>query len=251
MQENLVENQMIAITGAASGIGAALARALAGPGRILLLHTGSNAGGLAKIAEDAKTAGARVETLIGDLGEEATARQLAALAGDRLDALIANAGYADRTPYEQLQPDQLDKAYAAMTMGFFHLSRHLLPALRSAPAGRIVAISSFVAHRYRLVGERFPASAAAKAGLEALAKALALDLAPEGITVNCVVPGHIEKDSQDAARKAARRERMQPLIPMGRMGQPEDVTGIVEFLLSPAAGYITGQLIHVDGGLTL
>jgi 3-oxoacyl-[acyl-carrier protein] reductase len=244
-------SQVIAITGAASGIGAALARTLAGPGHTLLLHTGSNAEGLAKTAADVRTTGARVETLTGDLGKEETARQLAELAGNRLDTLIANAGYADRTPYEELRPDQLDKAHAVMTMGFFHLTRHLLPALRSAPAGRIVAISSFVAHRYRLVGERFPASAAAKAGLEALAKALALDLAPEGITVNCVVPGHIEKDTQDDTRKAARRERMQPLIPLGRMGQPEDVTGIVEFLLSPAAGYITGQLIHVDGGLTL
>jgi NAD(P)-dependent dehydrogenase (short-subunit alcohol dehydrogenase family) len=98
----------------------------------------------------------------------------------------------------------------------------------------------------------FPASAAAKAGMEALARALAVDLAPSGVTVNCVAPGFIEKDA--AAHAAVPRERMAEVsrsIPMGRYGKPAEVAALIAFLCSPAAGYITGQTLHVNGGVTL
>jgi NAD(P)-dependent dehydrogenase (short-subunit alcohol dehydrogenase family) len=254
MTQDHENKQIIVLTGAATGIGAAIVRRLAGPGVGFVLHTGSNQAALEQVAGTASDRGAETEILLGDLRDAGTANRLVDLASrrfGRIDALISNAGYADRTPFTQLEEGAIDDAYETMTKAFFRLARAVLPQLQVSPAGRIVAISSFVAHRYRLVGETFPASAAAKAGLEALAKALALELAPDHVTVNCVVPGHIEKDTQNEDQRAARRDRMTGLIPMARMGQPDDISGIVAFLLSPEASYITGQLIHVDGGLTL
>jgi 3-oxoacyl-[acyl-carrier protein] reductase len=116
----------------------------------------------------------------------------------------------------------------------------------------MIGVSSFVAHAFARGLMSFPATAAAKAGIEALARALAADLAPSGVTVNCVAPGFIEKDVSGHA--AVPRERMAEVsksIPMGRYGKPAEVAAVIAFLCSPAASYITGQTIHVNGGVTL
>ena len=117
---------------------------------------------------------------------------------------------------------------------------------------RVVAVSSFVAHTFRPDIAVFPASAAAKAGLEALVRALAIELAPSGVTVNAVVPGFIRKDAGahraiDPGVLAQQTAR----IPLGRIGSPADVAAAVAFLVSPAANYMTGQILHVDGGLVI
>ena len=120
-----------------------------------------------------------------------------------------------------------------------------------APA-HIVAVSSFVAHAFRTDLTGFPASAAAKAGMEALVRALAVELGPVGVTVNAVAPGFIRKDhgahrAIDPAALAAQISR----IPLGRIGLPDDVAAVVAFLTSADAAYVTGQVLHADGGLVI
>ncbi|MBN8910287.1 MAG: SDR family oxidoreductase, partial [Rhodospirillales bacterium] len=138
----------------------------------------------------------------------------------------------------------------AIQGAFFRLARAAIPQL--GEGGRIVAVSSFVAHTFRTDVTTFPASAAAKAGLEALVRALAVELGPAGVTVNAVVPGFIRKD--EGAHRAigpGTLQRQTDRIPLGRIGLPDDVAAAVAFFASEAAGYVTGQTLHVDGGLVI
>ncbi len=242
------------ITGAASGIGAALARRLAAPGVALALHTRANRAGLEATAAAARAAGAVTETLVSDLAHPAVPAALiaATLARfGRIDALIANAGFADATPLADLTDAALARSIETILAGFARLSRAALPHLPDG-SGRIVAVSSFVAHVFRPGVPVFPASAAAKAGLEGLVRALAAELAPRGIAVNAVIPGFIRKDAGTrAAVDPARLGAQIAQIPLGRLGRPEEVAAAIAFLLAPEPTGLTGALLPVDGGLAL
>lgn len=245
----------ILVTGAASGIGAAICRMMAGPETAILLHTRRNRDALEAVAAQLRTAGSLTAMATGDLGDPAVASALVAATIQhfgRLDVLVSNAGFADRTPFTDLTDAALRTSTETIQGAFFRLCHAALPMLRTAPEGRIVAVSSFVAHAFRTDVTTFPASAAAKAGLEALVRALAMELGPAGVTVNAVAPGFIRKDAGahraiDPAVLAEQAAR----IPLRRIGLPEDVAATVAFLASSGAGYITGQTIHVNGGLVI
>lgn len=245
----------ILVTGAGSGIGAALCRRLAHPGVSLLIHTGQRREAAERVAADCAAKGARCLVAVGDLAEPHTASCLleqAQAAFGGLDAVVANAGFADRRGLGMLDQPALQRSLAVMIAGLLGLAQAAYPLLRETQGGRIIAVSSFLAHVFRLGGDSFPASAAAKAGMEGLARSLAAQFASDGITVNCVVPGYVQKEqgtesSLDEARWRTALER----IPVGRLGLPDEIAATIEFLLSPSAAYITGQVIHVDGGLTL
>ena len=245
----------IVITGAASGIGAAIARRLAAPDTGLLLHTKKNREGLKRVAMDVREAGARAELVLGDLTEHALAGRLIKMAVSKfggLDVLVSNAGFADRTGFGGLTDDALTASVEIVQGGFFRLARAAMPHLNQRGNGRVIAISSFVAHVFRPDVTLFPASAAAKAGMEALVRALAMELAISGTTVNAVVPGLVQKDAgRHAAMTPEQFAEQMARIPLGRLGQPEDIAAMVAFLASPSAGYITGQAIHVNGGLLI
>ncbi len=245
------------ITGAASGIGAATARLIAPNCRHLVLHgRASKPESKARLEATAAACaalGPEVATLTADLAEPGAGKTLVEQTIARcggLDHLVSNAGFADKRSVADLARADVDRSYAAMTGAFFEMAQAAMPALKTSAQGRIVLVSSFVAHRFAR-GGLFPASAAAKAGAEALARSLAAELAPSGVTVNAVVPGYTRKDSGTTALSADAWAKAAEITPLGRIGDPADVAALIAFLLSPAARHITGQSIAVDGGLSL
>jgi 3-oxoacyl-[acyl-carrier protein] reductase len=246
------------ITGGGSGIGAAVARRLAAPHECLMLHgQGTDAAGrerLQAVVAECQRAGANAASCSGDLAIAGTASELVRATRDafgNIDAIVHAAGFADRRGFTQLPRAGLDRAFAVMAAAFHELASVALSDLARGPRGRVVAISSFGAHRFT-PDATFPASAAAKAALETLVRCLAIELASSGATANVVVPGYTRKDGgqmgaldQESWQAAARAN------PLGRLAEPDQVAAAVVFLLSPEAGHLTGALLPVDGGLTL
>lgn len=248
----------IVVTGAASGIGAAIARRLAGPETHLLLHTrGASDESQARLAEvrhACEALGAQCAVWFGDLAETGAATRLIDAAHDAfgpVDQLVSNAGFATRQRLADVDDEAFARTLAAMPGAFAALLRSALPDLQRSPQASVVAISSFVAHRFAPNQSGFPATAAAKAAIEALAKSAAAEYARLGVTINCVAPGYTRKDSGHSAIDPAAWQRAADATPTGRLCEPDDIAALAVFLLGPHARQITGQVIHVDGGLTL
>jgi len=243
----------VLITGAASGIGAALARRIASPGTAMLIHTRKNREGIEKVAAEARVAGAEVEVALVDLEAAGAGRSLVEQAVDALgglDVLVANAGYALRKSALEAGDAAFEAAHGAISRGFYQMATSAIPHLRQSPAGRIIAVSAFGPHVWRTQVPSCAVTSAVKASMETMAKSLAMDLGPEGITVNVVAPGFIEKDA--GAHFAVPPETAAAInqqIPMGRKGSQEEVAAVIDFIASPDASYVTGQVIHVNGGL--
>ncbi|KWZ39759.1 short-chain dehydrogenase [Burkholderia savannae] len=249
--------RVVLITGAGSGIGAALAARLAAPGVAMMLHArGANEAArerLAAAADRCRAAGAACATYAADLVDADAAARLVGATLDAfgaLDHVAANAGYAVRQPLAGLAPDALAASFAAMPGAFAALADAARPALVRSSRTRIVAVSSFVAHRYR-ADAPFAATAAAKAALESLVRTAAAELAPQRVTVNAVAPGYTRKERGPSEANAAAWARAAQATPLGRIAEPDDVAALIAFPLSDEARHITGQVIHIDGGLTL
>src|SRR5581483_8839034 len=188
------------ITGGGSGIGAAVARRLAAEGQGLMLHgQGADAAGLERlksVAAECQRAGAKAAFRSGDLAKAGTATELVSatrVAFGPIDAIVHAAGFADRRGFAKLPREGLERAFAVMALAFHELATSAMADLARGNSGRVVAISSFGAHRFVPEGI-FPASASAKAALEVLVKSLAIELAPSGATANIVMPGYTRKD---------------------------------------------------------
>ena len=247
------------ITGASSGIGAATARKLAKPGEALMLHArggvdGGKVAHLQDVASEARDLGATVETFVGDFELVETAAELVTATVEkfgRLDRIASNAGYALNKPVGDVTRQEMDTSYQVIAGAFVDLVTAALPRLKASDCGRIAVVTSFVTDQ--MPGERlFPATAAAKGALQSLARTLAVQLAADGVTVNCVSPGFTSKEtSGHSALSNASWEAAAKLAPNRRLAQPTDIASALAFFLSSEASHITGQTLRVDGGLSL
>ena len=243
----------ILVTGGASGIGAAICRRMSDRNSHFLVHTRANQAGLEKTIRDIEKNGGRANSEFADLAVKGTARSLVQRAKELLgglDVLVANAGYALKTPITDVSDEDFEKAHATISRSFFELATAAIPLLEKSDFGRIIGISAFGPHVWRTNVTPFPATAAAKASMEVTAKALALQLGPSGITVNLIAPGFVKKDQDaHAAISPETLKKLVDQIPIGRVAEPEEIAAVVAFCASNEASYITGQVIHVNGGL--
>ena len=242
------------ITGASSGIGKACALALAGPGQSLVLCARSNADGLKEVAQAAENAGARVTTLLLDLSEAGSSESLIKAAQEvfgQVDQIVSNAGHAKKGTMCATTNAELNHAFELNTLPFLDLVRTAKSDLAASECGRVVAVSSFVANHYGVNGTLFPTTSASKAALVSLAKSLAFEMAPDGVTVNCVAPGYTEKEGNRGTLDRTAWQRAADAAPNGRLAKPADIAEAITFFLSEGAGHITGQVLNVDGGLSL
>lgn len=228
------------VTGGASPIGSAICRALARDGCAVVVHAHANADGAAALA--AEIGGTAVTFDIADHDATRGAVEALLIAGP-IQVLVHNAGIHDDVPMAAMTQDQWRRVMAVSLDGFFHVARPLLLPMMGTRNGRIVAMSSVSA----VMGNRGQANyAAAKAGLIGAVRALSLECAQRGVTVNAVAPGLIDSP---AIAAAVPPETVKRIVPARRLGRAEEVADLVGFLCSDRAAYITGQTISINGGM--
>ncbi len=245
----MLTGQIALITGASRGIGAGIALALGELGATVI-GTATSAAGAASISSQFTANGIKGEGMELDVNHaeqvEATLNSIAEKYGD-VSILVNNAGITRDTLLMRMKDEDWNDVISTNLSSVFRMSQAVLRPMMKARVGRIISISSVVGHMGNAGQTNY---AAAKAGMTGFTKSLAAEVGSRGITVNCVAPGFIETDmtadlSEDIANKMLAR------IPVGRLGQVKEIAATVAFLASPAAAYITGETIHVNGGMLM
>lgn len=238
------ESSAVLVTGASKGIGAAVALRLAGSGHDIWLNYRSDHAAAQDIAKQIEALGRKCVLLPFDVADEVAMNKALEplLAEETPFGLVHNAGITRDSLLAMMRRDDWDLVLNVHLTGFFLVSKLLVKSMMSARCGRIIAIAS-------TSGEAGQAGqfnySAAKGGMISAAKALAREVAKRNILVNVVSPGLIETEMIDGLPL----DKMLPAVPLGRVGKPEEVAAAVNFLMSEGAGYITGQVISVNGGL--
>jgi len=241
------------VTGAGTdGIGAAVVRQMAEAGADVAIHHLAQEGPAEALADAVRAMGRRAVTLSADLADPDAARAMVRAAEAELGplgALVACAGTLKRVPFLEITDAEWDRVHTVNLRGTFAVAQEAARLMVPRGKGRIVLISSVNQDH---ASPNLAHYVSSKGGVRMLAKAMALELAPHGVTVNLVAPGTVETDINRAAlADPAFRAEKEALIPMRRIATPEEIAGATVYLASPGAGYVTGATITVDGGLTL
>jgi len=233
------------VTGASGALGSAIARRLAQQGAHVWLHANSRPEAVQQLAEQIAQAGGSAEPVVFDLTDAAASSEACArmLAKAPVQIVVNNAGIHDDAVFPGMRPEQWHKVIDVSLHGFFHVTQPLmLPMLRTR-WGRIVNISSVAA----VAGNKGQVNyAAAKGALHSATKALSLEVASRGVTVNAVAPGIIASPMADAVFD---KDLIAQMVPAKRPGTPDEVAALVGFLCGDEAGYISGQVISINGGM--
>ncbi|HXG47839.1 MAG TPA: 3-oxoacyl-ACP reductase FabG [Methylomirabilota bacterium] len=236
------------VTGGSRGIGRAIVEVLAASGMEVVFTYRDNAAAAAEVLT--ALSGAKVSSVAVDVRDAAACAALVeqvANRTDRIDVLVNNAGVIRDNPLTALEDDDVRAVLDTNVVGAFNMARAVAPYMISRRRGRIINISSVAGEK----GGRGQTNyAASKGAINAFTRALAVELAPRGITVNAVAPGVIETEMSRAVRERAADQVLSRIL-LRRIGRPEEVAHAVWFLSSQYAGYITGQILHVDGGFKM
>lgn len=236
----------VLVSGGSGEIGSAICRHLARAAWRVLIHAHTKGERADALAAEISSAGGNARTVRFDVTDAAeTAAVLGVLLEEGpIQGVVHNAGIHDDAPLAGMSEKQWHSVIDVSLNGFYNLVRPLLLPMIRTRWGRIVSVSSVAA----LLGNRGQANyAAAKAGLHGATRALALEVATRGVTVNAVAPGIIATAASASAFDAQRIER---LVPMNRTGTPDEVAALIAYLMSDEAGYVTGQVVSINGGMT-
>lgn len=237
------------VTGSGRNIGRAIALALGAQGARVVVNGHADRAAVDAVVDELRAAGAEAIGVMANVGDDTEVERLVRAAQQHfgtLDIVVSNVGIRRKQPFLDITPGDWDEVLRTNLSAAFYLARHAIPDMQARHWGRIVLVSGFDGF-WGQVTERAH-NVTAKAGLHGLAMALAREFGPHGITANTVAPGAIDTARDWSQYTHQQRERLEAEIPLGRYGRPDEVAAACELLCSERGGFISGQVLHVNGG---